>query len=424
VYATKDFHFASDDSQHERWGATARETWRFVKARPFIAGLFIWTGFDYRGEPSPHAWPCVNSHFGLLDMCGFAKDGFYLHKAFFTTEPFVNLLPHWNAVGREGSSIRVLAYSNCDEAELLLNGESLGRQPVDRIEMMQWQVPYESGQLKALAFRQGQLIAETLVESTGAPVALGLEIHPTFNASTIPADGQFALPISVFVLDELGRRVPTASNFVHFDIIGPAKILGVGNGDPTCHEPDKASSRSLFNGLAQVIVQTTTTPGDINLTAAADGLKSATLRITSTQATIKPTVPVAVPRHFISDWRMSPIVPDRPDVHQQIADSDMNSWERIDPSAGPQKAWATKSGYAIYRATANVPKILQSTGGRVVFSQFAGSVEVFLNDRCVGDALDIEFPPNLQKLSLVVLIHSTSPHAGIIGPVKLLPAKR
>jgi beta-galactosidase len=419
VYETKEFYFASDDSQHERWGETARQTWRFIKSRPFIAGLFIWTGFDYRGEPSPHAWPCVNSHFGLLDMCGFAKDSFYLHKTFFTSEPFVHLLPHWNWTAREGLSIRVLAYSNCDEVELLLNGESLGRRPIDPIEMAQWQVVYQPGILKALAFRQGQLVTQSTIETTSEPIALGLEIHESFDASTIPADGRFAVPITVFAVDEHGRRVPTASNFVRFDLTGHGKILGVGNGDPTCHEPDQACSRSLFNGMAQVIVQTTATPGEISLTATADGLKPATLRINSTQASIKPAVAVAVLRHLITDWRMSSIVADRPDVHQQIADSDMNSWERIDPSAGPQKAWTTKSGFAIYRATANVPKILQSTGGRVVFSKLAGSAEVYLNNQRVADAFNAEFPPSVQKLSLVVLIHATSPDAGIIGPIEL-----
>jgi beta-galactosidase len=171
--------------------------------------------------------------------------------------------------------------------------------------------------------------------------------------------------------------------------------------------------------LAQVIVQTTAKPGEITLIATADGLKPATLRITSTQAPIKPTVPIAVRRHFVTDWRMSPIVPVRPDVDQKIADSDMNSWERIDPSTGPQKAWTTKRGYAIYRATANVPKILQSTGGRVLFSKLAGSAEVYLNDQPVNDGLNIEFSPNLEKLSLAVLIHSNSRDAGIVGPVEL-----
>src|SRR2546421_1658347 len=129
--------------------------------------------------------------------------------------------------------------------------------------MVEWPVPYEPGVLKALAFRQGQRVAQTTVQTTGVPVGLGLEIHPSFDASTIPADGDFSLPITVFALDAADTRVPDADALVSFALTGPARILGVGNGDPTCHEPDKSHQRSLFNGLAQVIVQTTMTPGEI-----------------------------------------------------------------------------------------------------------------------------------------------------------------
>ena len=119
-----------------------------MKSRDFVAGLFVWSGFDYRGEPSPHTWPCVNSHWGILDTCGFEKDSFFLHKAFFSREPFVHLLPHWNWAGREGEMIRVMAFTNCDEAELFLNGESLGLHPVHPIDMVSWMVPYRAGELQ------------------------------------------------------------------------------------------------------------------------------------------------------------------------------------------------------------------------------------------------------------------------------------
>ena len=251
------------------WGATARETWRFVAARPYIAGLFVWTGFDYRGEPTPHAWPCVSSQFGMLDLCGFEKDAFFLHKAYFARdgEPFVHLLPHWNSPGREGQPIRVRTYTNCDAAELFLNGESLGRKPVDPIEMAEWQVPYRPGVLRAVGFRGDAPVAEMQVETTGPAIAVGLEVHPSFFHSGVPADGHFALPVTVFALDAQNRRVPTAALWTRFSLDGPARIIGVGNGDPTSHEPNHAMSVTLFRGLAQVIVQTTTTPGAIALVA-------------------------------------------------------------------------------------------------------------------------------------------------------------
>jgi beta-galactosidase len=432
VYQTdrERFVFASYDEDKAFWGNTARQTWRAIWPRPFVAGMFAWTGFDYRGEPSPHEWPCISSHWGILDTCGFEKDAFFLHKAWFTREPFVHLLPHWNWPGKDGAPIRVAAYTNCDEVQLFLNERSLDRKPVDPIEMVEWPVPYEPGALKALAFRQGQLLAQLTVQTTGAPTALGLEIHSSFDASVIPADGEFSLPITVFALDAAGRRVPDANPFVRFALTGPATNLGVGNGDPTCHEPDKARQRSLFNGLAQVLVQTTTTPGEIILTASADGLQAAELRIHSTPANLRPSIPPAIVRHFIPDWRMSPITAHRPDPNQALADTDMNSWERIDPARGAQAAWAGKQGHAIYRATFTPPKSLQSSGGRIVFHQIAGTVDVFLNGVAVGHksesdagAVVVRFHPTSEKQTLSLLLSSGASLAGLLAPIEILPHK-
>jgi beta-galactosidase len=243
VYETdpKRFVFASFDEDKAPWGQHARDVWRFVRERPWLAGCFAWTGFDYRGEPTPHEWPCVNSHFGLLDMCGFAKDAFYLHKAWWTDAklaPFVHVLPHWNWVGREGSPLRVMTYTNCEAVELFLNGESLGRKDVDPIEMATVDGGLSPGALKAVGYaaatcRDSDCRDDRPARRTG----LGSR-----RRRRSPADGEFALPVTVFATDEQGRRVPTADDFVTFAIeAAGAKILGVGNGDPACHEPDKRS---------------------------------------------------------------------------------------------------------------------------------------------------------------------------------------
>ena len=439
VYQTDSsrFAFSQDDSEKASWGQTARETWRFVSQRPFIAGLFAWTGFDYRGEPSPHGWPCVNSHFGIMDTCGFEKDAFFLHKAFFNRQPFVKLSPHWNWPGREGQMIAVTAYTNCESAELFLNGESLGRQAIDPIDMTRWMVPYRPGVLKAISYRDEGAIAAEVVETTGPAVGLGLEIHSAFSPTAtgegrgegalwIPADGHFAIPVTVFALDKGSRRVPTADNHVTFTIEGPARILGVGNGDATCHEPDKASERSLFHGLAQVIVQTTTTAGAITLTASAPGLKSAKLEMSSSPIAPRPNLPPATPRHFVTDWRMSPITATRPDVAQQIQDSDMNTWERVEPGT-PPKQWASAAGYAIYRATVTPTRRFQSHGGTIVLRELAGRAEIFrdaVHAATKADpkpqALEIEIPPAQGPLTLSVLIHADAPPAGLGGKVELL----
>src|SRR5262249_47318136 len=146
------------------WGAQARHTWSVISNRKFIAGLFVWTGFDYRGEPSPHSWPCVNSHFGIMDTCGFAKDSFYLHKAWFTPQPFVHLLPHWTWPGRDGELVRVITYSNCDSVELFVNGTSAGRFKVNPFEMNEWSVGYAPGELKAVGYRDDTSV-ECIVET-------------------------------------------------------------------------------------------------------------------------------------------------------------------------------------------------------------------------------------------------------------------
>jgi beta-galactosidase len=419
--------FASHDAEVTAWGASARETWRHVRARPFLAGLFAWTGFDYRGEPTPHGWPCVNAQFGMLDTCGFPKAAFFLHKAFFTAEPFIHILPHWNWPGREGQPIRVKTYANADAAELLLNGESLGRKPVDPIEMAAWDVPFRPGVLTAVAFRAGRRIADARVETSGPAVGLGLELHPSTETETVPADGQFALPITVFAVDAQGRRVPDANDHVTFSLSGPAMILGVGNGDPTCHEPDKGSARSLFRGLAQVIVQTTGVPGTMTLTAAAPGRAAATLSLTSSAAAPRPSVPPARRRHFITDWRMSPIVEHRPDASESLIEQDVNTWDRVEPGQA-QAAWRAAVGYALYRATFTPPKIVQSRGGDVLVHELTGIAEAFVNgspaaskSAAAPGPISIPLPASASAVTLTLLVRAAVPMAGLTGRVELVP---
>jgi beta-galactosidase len=407
-------HFASYDHDVAPWGATARETWRFVSSREYLAGLFAWTGFDYRGEPTPSTWPCVNSHFGVMDLCGFAKDAFFLHKAFWSEGPFVHILPHWNWPGRDGQTIRVMTYTNCREVELFLNGESLGRKKIDPVEMAEWSVPYRPGQLRAVGDD-----AEAIVETAGEPVALGLEVNPAANVNVR------VLPITVFAVDDSGRRVPTAENPVRFDAKGGATILGVGNGDPSSHEPAKASSRRLFRGLAQVILQATTTPAEITLTATADGLGATTLTLKIPAIASAPSVPPARRRNFITDWRMSPISATAPDVRQDVIEQDMNSWERVEPGT-PQRAWASARGFAIYRAEAKLPKSIESRGGEIVFHAIGGVADVYLNCRVraksASNSVRIPIAAGQSRLQLLILLRGDDASAGLSGKVELIAA--
>jgi len=222
------------DDNAPSWAHTAETWWKYFAARPWLSGGFVWTGFDYRGEPTPYSWPCINSHFGILDTCGFAKDNFYYYQAWWIDKPMVHVLPHWNWPGKEGQEIDVRCFSNGDEVELFLNGASLGRQAMPRNSHLAWKVKYAPGTLLAKAYRAGQIIAEDKVETTGAPAALKL----VPNSAKIDADGRDVSIITVEVTDAQGRVVPVAGNLVNFELSGAGRILGVGNGDPSCHEPD------------------------------------------------------------------------------------------------------------------------------------------------------------------------------------------
>jgi beta-galactosidase len=226
------------DDNPTPWSTTAKQWWGFFDERPWLSGGFIWTGFDYRGEPTPYGWPCISSHFGVLDTCGFPKDNFWNYRSWWTKEPVLHLLPHWTWPKHEGQAIDVRALSNCDEVELFLDGGSLGRKTVKRASELQWTVPYRPGVLSAKGYRQGQVVTEDRVETTGAPASLRLAPDRT----DLEADGKDLAIVAVSVVDARGRIVPVASNAVVFKLEGPGRIIGVGNGDPSSHEPDKVTA--------------------------------------------------------------------------------------------------------------------------------------------------------------------------------------
>jgi len=260
--------------------------WSYYAVHPFTSGGFVWTGFDYRGEPTPYKWPCINSHFGIMDMCGFPKDIYYYYQSWWQDKPVLHILPHWNWPGREGQNVPVRVFSNCKEVELFLNGKSLGRQTMRTNWFLDWAVDYQRGMLSAKGYN-GTNVTVADMPMTGAPEAI--ELSP--DRSTVNADGEDVSVIKVLVVDAKGRVVPTADNLIHFDISGPGHIIGVGNGDPSSHEPDKADQRQAFCGYAEVIVQTKRDSGTIRLTATADGLKKATAKISSESVPLRPAIP-------------------------------------------------------------------------------------------------------------------------------------
>jgi beta-galactosidase len=260
--------------------------WKVFDQRPFVAGGFAWTGFDYRGEPSPYGWPCVSSHFGIMDLCGFPKDIYYYYQSWWGNKPVLHLFPHWNWSGKEGQEIDVWVFSNLDSIELFLNGTSLGSKTIEHNSHAEWKVKYAPGAMEARGSKNGQVVLTAKRETTGAPAKLALRA----DRQKIAANGEDVSVVTVEVVDSQGRLMPVASNEINFKINGPGRLIGLGNGDPSCHEPDKGDKRSAFNGLCAAIVQTFKQPGEIRVEASADGLESATLTVQSESAKMRPAV--------------------------------------------------------------------------------------------------------------------------------------
>jgi beta-galactosidase len=246
------------------WGDSAEKAWRALGEREFMAGGFVWTGFDYKGEPTPYGWPCVNSHFGIMDICGFPKDSYYYYQAWWSGKPVLHLLPHWTWPGKEGQPLAVRAVA-----------------PLGHVE---WTPQYEPGVLSAKGFQAGRLVAQDQADTTGPPAQIGLKPFKT----RLLADGEDVVPVEVSVLDAMGRVVPVAGNLVAFSVSGAGAIAGVGNGDPSCHEADQAGSRSAFNGRCLVLVRAGENAGPITLTAKAGGLKGAAAFLTALTSTAAP----------------------------------------------------------------------------------------------------------------------------------------
>jgi len=266
--------------------ASAEGWWRFCHDREWLAGGFVWTGFDYRGEPSPNGWPNISSQYGIIDTCGFPKDSFFYYQSWWTAQPVLHLFPHWNWPGYEGKEIAVWVHSNMDKVELLLNGQSLGIKELKKDQHLAWNVKYVSGVIEARGYKDGKLALTVRRETTGSPAALLV----TPDRKQIAADGEDVAMFTVEVRDAQGRLVPVTSNNVTFKISGSGHLIGVGNGDPTDHDSDKGSSRKAFGGLCMAIVQSTKSAGPISVEATSPGLSSASVTIDAKEVKLRQQV--------------------------------------------------------------------------------------------------------------------------------------
>lgn len=415
----------SYDTDAASWGGTHRDSWKNIVERPFVAGGFVWTGFDYHGEPTPHEWPTVSSFFGILDLCGFPKTAFDIHRAHWIDDrPVVAIAPHWTWPGRDGQPIKVFVTSNAETVMLRLNGRDLGVQRVDRIMGNEWTVPYAPGRIEARAMRGGKLVATAVHETAGAPVALRLTPARTVMAG----DDEDAQPITIDAIDARGRHVPTANLMTRFTVEGAA-LLGVGNGDPNSHEPEQFAgpegTRSLFNGLAQLIVRAGTGRGRITVRATAPGLKPAVLVIDRTDVAPRAQVAVTPAVLRVRDWRRSAAFAARPDPGFAPADGDNNSWDFV-RSGQPTPADA-QPGWRIYRTRVTPWKRVAAEGGMVGFDAIGGRAELWIDgarvatkDSPAPGPLRAPLAPGAGPRAIALLVEAPAGQpSGILGPVAI-----
>ena len=289
------------------WAYAPDAEFAVQKESPFSLGEFIWTGFDYLGEPTPYGgrdnstkgywndnWPSRSSYFAPVDLCGFPKDRYYLYQSQWTSDPMVHLLPHWNWEGREGELIPVFGYTNCDEAELFLNGKSLGKKVkgkdattflVDYYDYgrnlfesnyrLSWSVPYEPGVLKIVGYINGEIVAGKSMHSAGKPARIEL----IADRNNLNADGEDLSFITVRILDKNGNLCPMADNLVEFAVEGEGELIAVGNGDQATLEPFISNTRNAFSGMCLAIIRTTDAGGTIHVRAKSKSLKSAAISL-------------------------------------------------------------------------------------------------------------------------------------------------
>ena len=268
--------------------ASAIGWWQFCDANPWMAGGFVWTGFDYRGEPSPNGWPNISSQYGIIDTCGFPKDTFYYYKSWWTDEPVLHVFPHWNWAGLEGKEIAVWVYSNLDKVELLVNGRSLGTKTMEKNGHLAWDVKYEPGTIEARGYKNGKVAMTAKRETTGAPAKLVM----MSDRKEVSADGEDVAMFAVEVRDAQDRVVPNTDNLVTFRVVGEGRLMGTGNGDPTDHAPDHGAERKAFSGLCMGIVQSTKKAGRITVEATSPGLAPARLTIPVNAVELRPQMAV------------------------------------------------------------------------------------------------------------------------------------
>ena len=270
-----DLTASSYDNYSAVWASTHEESLKEFFRLPYVAGTFIWTGWDYLGEPTPYWWPARSSYFGIIDLAGFPKDAYYLYQSVWTNKPVLHIFPHWN--WKNGQEIDVWAYyNNADEVELFLNDRSLGvRKKVDGNLHVMWRTIFEPGKITAVSRKNGKTVLTREIKTAGEPFKISLSA----DRKSMHKDGKDLTFITVKILDDEGNLVPYASNLVNFSCSGEGTLAGVDNGFQASIEPFKASFRKAYNGMCLAIVQSATKSGKVKIVATSEGLKEASVEI-------------------------------------------------------------------------------------------------------------------------------------------------
>ena len=374
--ATSYDDFAAD------WGTTHRKDWETVMNRRFLAGTFVWTGFDYHGEPTPfnNKFPANSSYFGCMDLCGFPKTAFYIRQAQWLDKPVLYAAPHWNLDVKDEQEVDVFCATNVEEVSFILNGKNIATAPVDPFEMLTQKIPYEPGTLLLIGRKGGQEVIRTQIETTGKPV--GLKLIP--DRTEIKADGYDAVPVTVCAVDASGRVVPNAKLPVEFEISGPGRNIGVGNGDPTCILSEKADSRPIFNGYAQIIIQSNPgSKGVIEIKAKSEGLKSASCSINAASVKTVPVIAGFINQEItLNGWRVSQAEASKPILLSK------NSGEELDKlsltTAGEMLSLKPKD-WVVYYTKFDIPAKIRENGGSLCFRNMTGKATVYLNGEAVHE---------------------------------------
>ena len=398
------------DSECAEWGNTYREGFRMINERENFMGYFIWTGFDYRGEPTPFEYPSISTQFGIMDTCGFPKSAYYLNRSYWTDEPVVHIVSHWNY--SEGERVRLRIFSNCGRLKLTVNGKYRGTAVCDAENFAEFETVFEPGCIRAEA-EDGS--ASDTVYTSDATAALEV----TSGMPEVYKND--AVCVNVRALDKDGHFVYNADDSIRFTVRG-GRVLGVGNGDPNSHEADIADVRRLFAGCCQAVVAPYDGVCEIAVTAETDSGISAGTVIPVKERASEPELIPSVKERYLAKWRQTLELSDTyPEYDKEISDSDMNTWIIASVGDGYDDLFKGRTGFGMYKIKTEMTK-----GERLIFSELFGDrVDVYINgskafsDVCVPGKR-FEYTASADGVSdITVVIESRTPveQGGIVKPV-------